>query len=99
MKIVGIQGDLLIVKIDKLPEEAKSREGKVLVFGEATGHAHRLVEGNVYEADDRILFTVPFQTEIIHEEHHPLPIVEKGTYEIIRQKEYKNKDMTALVVD
>lgn len=94
----AIQGDLRIIKISNLPKNAKKREGKVLVYGEATGHAHKLSEGEVYELNDRILFTVPTGATIIHEEHYPIPL-EKGDYEIIRQREYTKDNMTSLVID
>jgi len=98
MKIEGIQGDLLIVKINGIPAGAKRRNDKVLVYGEVTGHAHRLLDGEVFDYEDRILFTVPASTTIIHEEHDPLPL-KKGDYEIIRQREYNRENMTRMVVD
>lgn len=40
-------GDILLIKIDKLPENIKfkTRKDKVILEGEVTGHAHRL-KGN-----------------------------------------------------
>ncbi|MEK6882507.1 MAG: hypothetical protein AABY22_22995 [Nanoarchaeota archaeon] len=34
------QGDILIRKIDKIPESAKKSENKTVALGEATGHHH-----------------------------------------------------------
>lgn len=98
MKIIGIQGDLRIIKIDSISDKAIKKADNILLKGEVTGHAHRLTEGDVYNLGERILFTVPYRTEIIHDEHFSIPI-EKGSYEIIRQREYKSKDMITLVVD
>ena len=96
--IIMIQGDLLITKIDKIPSGAKKRENNILVWGEATGHAHRITAGSVYDHDDRILFTVPTGATIIHEDHGETPI-EEGDYGVIRQRQKTGKDMTALVID
>jgi len=82
-----------------IPKTAKKKGNKVLVEGEVTGHAHRLADGQVYEDADRVLFTVPYPTEIQHEEHDYIPVPEKGTYDIVRQRQYENEDKTKLVVD
>lgn len=40
-------GDILFIKIDKLPDiKLKKRKGNIILKGELSGHAHRL-EGNV----------------------------------------------------
>ena len=92
------QGDLCIVKIEELPKNLKKRKEGVILYGEATGHSHRLKDGEVYESGELIYLNVPYITEIIHEEHDPIPL-EKGIYEIKRQREYQSKDMVRLVVD
>lgn len=99
MKIVGIQGDLLILKTDQPLKGLKKREGKILVYGEVTGHAHQVIDGEVYEDGDRLFLQTTVPTSIIHEEHNPIPLEAPGTYEIVRQREYKSEDMTELVVD
>jgi hypothetical protein len=96
---IAIQGDLFIIKIDKIPSGAKKRDNLILVEGESTGHAHRLSEGEVYDYQDRLLFTVPANATIIHEEHRIIPLPEKGTYEIIRQRQKSKDSMTKLVID
>ena len=98
MDTIAIQGDLRIIKINAIPKEAIKRKDKILLKGEVTGHAHRLTNGDVYNLDERILFTVLYPAEIIHEEHLPIPL-EIGKYEIIRQREYTNKDAVELVTD
>jgi len=50
-------GDILLIKIDKLPENIKfkAEEDKIILRGEVTGHAHRL-KGNakILEVAERI---------------------------------------------
>lgn len=96
-KILHIQGDLRFIK-SEIAKKGKKRKDTVLVYGEVTGHKHYLSNGEVYDYGERLLFSVPFNTTVIHEEHNPIPF-EKGDYEVVRQREYKSKDMTALVVD
>ena len=97
-KIIAIEGDLVFYKINKIPTKAKKRNDKVLVYGESTGHSHRITNGDVYDYEDRVLFSIPSYAEIVHEEHKPIPF-EKGEYEVIRQRQKTGKDMVALVVD
>lgn len=93
------QGDLLIKKIDMLPLGLKEIADGVVLRGESTGHAHRLVGGQVFKDDAGMLFlTVKNFARLVHEEHKPIEL-SKGKYAVVRQKEYQSKDMTRLVVD
>jgi len=51
-------GDILLIKIDKLPENIKfkTKKNKIILKGEVTGHAHRL-KGNakILEVAERIV--------------------------------------------
>jgi len=55
-------GDILLIKIDKLPENMKfkTKKNKVILRGEVTGHAHRL-RGNakILEKAERIINPSP----------------------------------------
>lgn len=93
------QGDINIKKIDKLPKGATKREGNILVSGEATGHHHRVKDGEVYELGNRLFLQTIVPTDIIHEEHDPIPLETPGVYEIERQREYDSENMTRVVVD
>lgn len=96
---IAIQGDLRFVSINKLPSGVKKREGGVLVYGEVTGHSHRVREGDVYELGDRLFLQTYTPTYIDHEEHTPIPLEVPGVYEIKRQREYTNENATRLVID
>ena len=99
MKLVGIQGDVVIWQVDKIPSSAKKQLGNVLVEGESTGHAHRVDNADIYRDGDRLYLQPVMPTIIEHEEHGEIPLQPEISYEITRQKEYKNKDMTVLVTD
>lgn len=95
MKILR-QGDVLLVKIETIPDNlipvTPTEKGFILAEGEATGHHHAIrdianvamfaakTEGKLY-----LILTQPNKLE--HEEHSKidLPI---GNYEVIRQREY-----------
>ena len=55
-------GDILLIKIDKLPDSIKfkTKKNKVILKGEVTGHAHRL-KGNakILEEAERIINPSP----------------------------------------
>lgn len=42
------QGDVLLVRVEKLPEGIKPRKDRTLKLGESTGHHHTLTAGTVY---------------------------------------------------
>ena len=86
------QGDVLLVRIESLPQGAareKNEESVVLAYGEVTGHAHRLNASTVtmyaWEGDKLIEVTKP--TDLTHEEHSPIEIA-PGFYKVVRQREY-----------
>jgi hypothetical protein len=82
------QGDVLITRLARLPEGLNERQSKIILAGEVTGHAHRLVQGRVLEdARGALFLEVLQQTQVGHEEHRPLPL-EPGFYQITRQRDY-----------
>lgn len=83
------QGDLLIIKVDHLPNKIKMCHHHILAEGEVTGHRHELDGGQVYEAKNELYFSVGEEkVTLTHQEHAPLEFV-PGTYKVIRQREYK----------
>jgi hypothetical protein len=87
------QGDLLFIKVDKKPKELSRIYTNIIARGEATGHAHTLIGGELYhywdsEAnEERMFIIIDSMGKVIHEEHKPI-ILEKGYWIVIRQKEY-----------
>ena len=84
------QGDLLIIAVASLPEGIKPKDNRILAEGEITGHLHELDGGDVFTRNSELYFMVTEGSEVIltHPEHHPL-IFAPGTYEVIRQREYR----------
>ncbi len=93
------QGDILITKISKLPnnlEKQKPNDDKYIVAHSETGHHHTMKSScvNFYKSanDDMIMYLeVNNPTPLIHnrsfDTHEPI-MFDKGIYEIRRQREY-----------
>ena len=72
--------------------ESKGRkvvEGKVLAFGEATGHLHRATakSATVYDDDGAIVLDAPRGTKITHQEHRTIA-VPPGQYDRLLVQEF-----------
>ena len=92
------QGDVLLiptteaVPADTTPEVAEGGR-LILMHGEATGHAHAVLERDATIRSRGSGMTVErwlqvhATTALVHEEHAPIPL-KAGTYKILRQREY-----------
>lgn len=85
-------GDLLIIQIERLPEDARKVEDRVLAAGEHTGNQHELhtSDGSMLEVyeDSRggKYFTTDF-ARLTHQEHREIHIA-GGTYAVEHEREY-----------
>lgn len=83
-------GDVLVSRVEKLPEAAKEKKGLTLAEGEVTGHSHQISEGSaqMFLHDSKTYLKVLSDVaKLTHEEHAALSIP-KGVYEIQIQREY-----------
>lgn len=91
------QGDILLVRIEKLPEGLKKLKHRVLAEGEATGHKHEIAEDTalLYEDEKGAEMFVEAMKEslLVHAEHKQITLP-PGTYAVIRQREYIYKSDT-----
>lgn len=94
------QGDILALKIEKLPKGLKKKGTNVLVHSDSTQHDHTLKKGTVYvDKEGNMYADVPVKTQIVHTaDHNPVDLV-KGFYEIKRQVQHTMGDMTQVVQD
>jgi len=86
------QGDVLLKPVKDLPRTATQEKGPcVLAHGEATGHTHHIKDGAEIWVDvndhGRRYLKVLAETTLDHEEHGRIALT-RGTYEIVRQREY-----------
>lgn len=86
------QGDVTI-RPATLPRGQRADKGRVLAYGEVTGHAHRLTEasdGLLVEIDGVLYLSVGAGgAEIVHEEHKAIT-VPAGEYVVGRVMEYSH---------
>ena len=98
------QGDLLLRKVEKLPKQARTVKSDVILEGEATGHAHRILDGEIYRfwsqsSGDQLFVKADKGAMLVHEEHASIELV-PGIYEVIRQREYDpDTETTQWVMD
>lgn len=91
------QGDILIKRIEKLPEgETVKTKELVLAEGETTGHMHKIEETQyakmIKTSDGKVYLSVTKQIPLKHDEHHII-IIEPGEYEVskVREKDHTTK--------
>lgn len=94
------QGDILLKKIETMPDSVKESEDDVILKGEATGHAHRIVNGTIFtrSGTNQMYIEASVGAELVHEEHNTIPL-EAGLYEVIRQREYDPDILSRYVED
>lgn len=89
------QGDLLFVRVKKMPKKVRKRASKVILEGEATGHKHAVSHGaDIYDMigwprKDTFLAVEDDIAEIVHDEHGTIELP-KGVWQVIRQQEYND---------
>lgn len=95
------QGDVICVPVKEIPNECEKQKDNVIQHGEATGHAHRLINGEIFiEPKTKVKYLRLVQpSDIVHEEHGPLTLP-PGAYRvgIVREKGMFD-DLVAPVVD
>lgn len=95
-------GDVLILDAQPLPTKARRRMSNVVAEGEATGHAHRLVAGEVWEEAGNVFLVAKDGAALTHEEHARLslaPTPAKTAYPAIIQREYDDEKEWRQVAD
>ncbi len=86
------QGDVMLVRVDRIPRNAKEikRRELVLAEGEVTGHAHRIVDDGAVMLtvkDSATFVKLARKAQLVHEEHATIEIP-AGPYRVVRQREY-----------
>ena len=93
-------GDVLIECCDEIPPEAWAAPHLTLARGEATGHAHRVLEQGaavLYPRDDGgFLEVIADQATVVHEEHHAITLP-RGIYRFWFQREYSPREIRRVV--
>lgn len=89
-------GDVMIEKVNRLPEEKRKTNHTILAHGEVTGHSHRIAEKEnvtLFEAPDALYLEVTGEVAtLVHEEHGPIELG-RGIYRVWRQREYSPEEI------
>lgn len=103
------QGDVIIRKIDKLPEGLENQGDKILQYGETTGHMHQFSRDaavNVFTTPGMAKeggITINFgkyievkEPSILYHEEHKAFTVDPGLYavDIVREFDYDSMEAT-----
>jgi hypothetical protein len=84
------QGDILLRKIKKLPNNLKPKN-KILAYGEVTGHKHQFVDENALvftnEQNQQYVEVLGEPAMLKHEEHANI-LIPVGDYEVVNQQEF-----------
>jgi len=81
-------GDVLITKVDTMPDSVIQLKRKELAYGEVTGHAHRIDVGDLFETKDGQLYLkVSELTRVSHEEHKTITL-HPGIYHVTQKRQY-----------
>ena len=85
-------GDVVLVKVDSLPEGAKSLgDRKILAFGEKTGHKHEVDLGEMFETKDGKLYLKVDKLAKVSHEEHVTKTIEPGIYYIGIKRQYSSE--------
>ena len=94
-------GDLIIEQIGEIPKSAKPNKDKILAYGEATGHTHRIDSETAHVFYDGInpsvkYLDLPDMASIVHEEHGPIEFP-SGKYKISIQRRFSKVGIYPIV--
>ncbi len=83
------QGDILLVRTDKIQGNLVGTGKRTLAYGEVTGHSH-VLDGDVkyYDNGNGLLIAQVHGDAILTHEEHSTINVPEGDYLVIRQREF-----------
>ena len=89
-------GDVLVERVDKLPDVRRKAQHTILAHGELTGHCHRIAErsaADVYDTPDGMFLHVTAESAtLVHDEHDAITL-DSGFYRVWRQREYSPEEI------
>ncbi len=97
------QGDVFLIEIERLPEDASEEihsERIVLAYGEATGHSHSVsnMDAKLYHSAGERYLVVEAAAKLVHEEHEAIALA-GGVYKVVRQREFTPSGIVHYVDD
>jgi hypothetical protein len=96
------QGDVLIVRVDSIPDDAqRAKPGNpVLAYGEVTGHHHQVQSGGtacLLETPAKVVFLDLREASLLTHQEHATITLPPGKYRIGHQREYSPAEIRRVV--
>lgn len=98
-QLIARQGDLSFIKLLKLPSKVKKIKGGSLLHSDTTSHTHLLIGGTLYKDSKGNLTAVVSKSAKVNHEEHGTVNLDKGIYEVRRQRQFSSSDMSRVVTD
>lgn len=93
------QGDLYFIKINSLPKGLRKQKTGALVHSDTTNHTHLLTKGDfLISKEGKMYLNLKTNSTVVHEEHG-VNKLDKGLYEVRRQRHLLREDLISVVVD
>lgn len=84
-------GDILLQRIDAIPEDAVKLRHTVLESSRTTGHKHQIAEKRTCRlyslGNEQVLEVFAEQADLVHPEHKTITL-QQGIYRVWRQREF-----------
>lgn len=94
-------GDVLIRRVQELPQGLTRHKDLTLAYGEATGHHHTVIEGQAVQYRDAasggIWLEVLSDTAVIDHPEHGRGCLDRGVYEIDIQQGWQEDGWTKVI--
>jgi hypothetical protein len=91
------QGDVLIQRIDRIPDGLEQRNRLVLASGDTSGHKHQIKDRRTAElfvsstmtTGELFLVVIADEAVVVHSEHAEIKLP-RGTYRVWKQREFSD---------
>ena len=93
------QGDLFFLKISALPKGLKKQKTGALVHSDTTNHTHLLKGGDFLMDKEGKMYIRLLKPSTVNHEEHGINKLDKGIYEVRRQRHLLREDLISVVID
>lgn len=97
----GRHGDVLVRRIEKIPEQAVRVDSQktILAYGEASGHSHHISDGlaAIFEFEEKRYLEIVYDLGTLSHEEHAAKQLPKGSYEIFIQRQHEPAGWTNVI--
>ena len=94
------QGDILLQRIEEVPDGAVKLRHTVIESSHTTGHQHKIAEKRTCRlysfGEEQVLEVFADAASLVHPEHDTIEL-EQGIYRVWRQREFQNRTIRTVV--